>query len=275
MSKEIGESEISKKCKPITPFVKEPRAAKPNSSGVKATSDDVGPSAAQAPAAALQPPPVLTYSPAVAPLTDAQVKAAIQRGIDDKHFSIADHAPTVVINKLGPVNQLISVFSDSDRIALAASVASHNVDERGRRSPRQTFSFTVEDAKASAVVLGVTTLVIEFVGEPVNLAKSLGPSYHIALNADGKVIEPITNAQYFLKAVVPAAPTLPLRQWNYQDYFTTQCIIMGIGGLYQKCSYSQVMFPVIEGVHKLTVITTSANGNRKEKEVNPKLFEER
>ncbi|MGA2904119.1 MAG: hypothetical protein ABSD98_09825 [Candidatus Korobacteraceae bacterium] len=184
---------------------------------------------------------------------------------------------TVIINgDIHPVAQRMFVFSDSDRIAVAADVASHDVTKVTalgvKRQPKAAFSFSVEDAKASAVVFGVVTVILEFsAGKEASVAKWYGPSYHIALNADGKIIEPVTNT------------------WHYENYFkTTGCqgesFLAGLnprGMLHPNasgmafCHYMQVTFPVIEGAHKLTVVTDSASGHHKEKEVDPKLFEER
>jgi hypothetical protein len=325
VSKEIGESEISRRCKPIGPFELEaaksraqikaenealkasaakppaPSVASPTASAAGPTVSAVGPAVSSAQgdlqlghetvSAVSPPPPVGTPSRAVAPLTDAQISAAIERGVGDK-----DKAPpldwgqretwcalpavclrTVIINgDIHPVAQRMFVFSDSDRIAVAADVASHDVTKVTalgvKRQPKAAFSFSVEDAKASAVVFGVVTVILEFsAGKEASVAKWYGPSYHIALNADGKIIEPVTNT------------------WHYENYFkTTGCqgesFLAGLnprGMLHPNasgmafCHYMQVTFPVIEGAHKLTVVTDSASGHHKEKEVDPKLFEER
>ena len=76
----------------------------------------------------------------------------------------------------------------------------------------------------------------------------------------------MTNGQYFAQV---HATSPQLKPWDYRDYFHYGCVGIGF------CSYLQVVFPVIEGAQKLTVITTSADGHHKEKEVDPKLFEER
>ncbi len=313
VSKETGESEISKRCKPIGPFLLEaPKSRaqiKAERAQIKAENETLKASAAKPPApsvasptasaagpavssaqgglighetvsAASPPPPVGTPSRAVAPLTDAQIQAAIQRGVDDRDRggSLGIHGRAVTINgDIHPVAQRIFVFSDSDRIAVAADVASHDVTKvdylgAAKRQPKAAFSFSVEDAKATAAVFGVVTLIVEFsAGKEASVAKWYGPSYRITLNADGKIIEPVTNT------------------WNYENYFKLrgcegESLRAGLNprGLLQpngpymiSCSYMQVTFPVIEGAHKLTVITDSASGHHKEKEVDPKLFEER
>jgi hypothetical protein len=275
-----SDSEVRVAAAGVLGQIKGNRATEPGPAAGKVKSDSTGTAGARSTgptAASAAPTPI--HSAARLPLTDAQIEAAIQRGVNDhtggrwswsSGIGIVNHVPSVVINRsLGPhVAQMIHVFSDSDRIALAALVASHEWDKHGNSHQKQAYSFSVEDAKTSAVALGVITVVLEFSGRKADLAKWMGPSYHIALNADGKIIEPLTNAQYIAQAISTGSSRT--KPWNYQEFFSYNC--KGPGPL---CFWVQVVFPVVEGASKLTVVTTSADGHRKEKEIDAKLFEER
>ncbi len=102
-------------------------------------------------------------------------------------------------------------MSDSDRIALAASVASHNTkSEYGGRSRKKDFRFSVDDAEASAIRFGVVTVMLRITGRGLtaqafqrNLNNWVGsPSFQVLLNVDGTTVRPMSNGEYFA-ALVP------------------------------------------------------------------------
>jgi hypothetical protein len=167
-------------------------------------------------------------------------------------------------------------LSDSDWITWAADDASHEIIKVERhgyavdRKKKAGFSFSIQDAKSSAVLLGVVTMIVEITGPTASkVAKWAGPGYHVALEADGKTIEPLTDEEYLARAqLVSGTGVRPIRPWNYKDFMSfTGCATF-------FCIYKQLVFPVIQGGQKLTVVITNADGHRREKEINPKLFEE-
>jgi hypothetical protein len=236
-------------------------------------------------------------------LTDAEIQAAIQRGIDTSWGNLIRQIPVVVFEGgirgegrwssrgLPPVvgvAQRIYVLSDSDRIALAASMAASN--GYGRSSTRAKlkpgFSFSVADARASVVALGVTTVVLE-VGASTSvlnglnpfsvrtkLAKWKSPSVQIVLKTDDRTVSPLTGAQY-------SALTHTTEVWDRSSYITFPACgfvlppraAKGLtGSALYVCAYSDFSFPVIEGGQKVKVIITSEDGERKEKEVDARIF---
>ena len=215
----------------------------------------------------------------VADLTDDQIQAGIQRGIDDKAaergHAFADPALShysFTIVKFNTLGVSVDVLSDSDRVALAASMASHVMNNHGIRSPKPNFTFTLQDARASAIRFGVVTVVMmvsgygkhdaqnmrDFVGSA--LLGGTGAALSVKLNADGKLIEPLTRAQYL---AVPGGT----RIWLSDDYFRRVCTSYP-----GDCASLQFVFPVVEGVKNLTIVMTGANGLRLEKELDANRF---
>lgn len=244
-------------------------------------------------------------------LTDAQIQEAIERGIHDKSGSgchrsgcgqdIVEQAKHIRVS----AGIWLTILSDSDRIALAASSASHELDKKGRRIPKQNFSFSVEDARATAVRFGV----VYFVGsiDTPKVKKGASSSHaegaKLMLEVDGESVQPMTNAQYVAGApqdssppiltkseaiVVPSTdgglPTPPIltksgatvvpstdrglfKQWPVSDYVTIYCDM--------DCASLGAIFPVIEGAHQVSVIVFDAAGHRVTKELDPRVLEER
>jgi len=210
-------------------------------------------------------------------LTDEQIRAAIQRGIDNDDIHGIPLNRTEWIKGTTGIAQKLFILSDSDRIAMAADAASHDilkVDRMGgvlKRQKKAGFSFSIDDAKFSAVLSGVVTVIVEIAAtNPAKVAEWAGPGYHIALEADGKTIEPMTDKEYLARAQAPlvGASVMPVIPWNYKAFtFFEGCEI-------SACIYEQVVFPVVEGCQRLTIVITSADGHRKEKQIDPKLFAE-
>jgi hypothetical protein len=219
--------------------------------------------------------PTSSSSAAGTRLTDEQIQAAIQRGIDEDMLPRL-RKPEWVRGSLGGMAQELYILSDSDWITWAADDASHEIIKVERhgyavdRKKKAGFSFSIQDAKSSAVLLGVVTMIVEITGPTASkVAKWAGPGYHVALEADGKTIEPLTDEEYLARAqLVSGTGVRPIRPWNYKDFMSfTGCATF-------FCIYKQLVFPVIQGGQKLTVVITNADGHRREKEINPKLFEE-
>ena len=240
-----------------------------------------------------------------AALTDAQIEAAIQRGFGSSVSNITDHSYSVVLNKFNRITVTVNALSDSDRIALAASTASHDIDKRGRLSTKQNFSFSIQDARASVVRVGVVTLTMAINGEGPGMDKKLYKwlgqraqvgttgGLQVMLIADGKIVQPTTNAQFidthtvataiatfnprtaspdftFIPGpkaadVVPRAVDNGPREWKASDFYPLACWAIPCTGL-------QFTFPVIEGVKHLTLVMISADGVRLEKELDPRRF---
>jgi hypothetical protein len=248
---------------PVSP--PSPPTNAPGGAGTKAPSSDLD---ALAPAS----------SAAGSRLTDEQIRAAIQRGIDNDDVRGIPLRRTVwVRGSASGVAQKLFILSDSDRIAMAADIASHDilkVDRKGdvlQRKKKAGFSFSIGDAKSSAVLLGVVTVIVEITGPTASkVAEWAGPGYHIALEANGKTIEPIPDEEYLARAqAVPAGPGVkPIRPWNYKAFVSFE------GCETFHCIYEQVVFPPIEDSQKLTIVITSATGHRKEKQIDTKLFAE-
>jgi hypothetical protein len=219
--------------------------------------------------------PRAVYDDAAA-LTDAQIEAAIQRGFGSSVAKIADHAYSVRLNKFDRILVTVEVLSDSDRIALAASAASHDINKHGAASPKHDFSFSVQDARASAIRLGVVTVAMLVNGEGPHMDEKLkkwvgqralvgsAGGLQVMLNVDGKIIRPMTNAQYFAFANFDFAKGIP-RAWQASDYYRLVCRT-------GSCTALQFTFPVIEGVQNLTLVMIGADGVHLEKELDPKRF---
>jgi hypothetical protein len=208
----------------------------------------------------------------VSGLTNDQISAAIRRGIDDKlgPFVFADRAYNIEVRKGGLYLNIV-VLSDSDRIAMAASSASHQSGPHGKWMQKPNFSFSPQDALASAVRTGVVTVVIHesvsgmYCSGTPDLMKWVGPlgatgygeGPQVMLTADGEMVPPMTNGQYFSLAIGTAP-------WRSTNYFKP-------AGPCAAYLFNRT-FPVIEGVEKLTLILVGSNGERIEKKVDPKRF---
>lgn len=209
-------------------------------------------------------------------LTDAQIQAAIELGVNTKWGKLFNEIQSVGIKSLpvfaAPrpssvvVGLKIHVLSDSIRIALAASIAKDSKRE-----------FSVQDAKASAVRLGVVTVLMEAYGRnPMQWFSSNGVA-QIMLKADDKDIQPLTLAEYRAAGKTNAA-----EMWDWRNYFTFSNIPSGdavrqgprCSGA-PECAVSEFVFPAIEGAQKVTVVVTGKDGYRQEKAADPKLFESR
>lgn len=157
----------------------------------------------------------------------------------------------------------IHVLSDSIRIALAASVAKNS--KRG---------FSVQDARASAIRLGVVTVLLEAYGR--NSQQWLSTSgAQVMLKADDKNVQPLTFAEYRAAGIANTA-----EMWNWRNYFAfafpTDTVRQGprCSGA-PTCAVSEFVFSAIEGAQKLTVVVIGNDGHSQEKAADPKLFEAR
>jgi hypothetical protein len=236
----------------------------PGGAGTNASSSDIE---AQAPSSGAAGPR----------LTDEQIQAAIQRGIDNNDVRGIPLKRTEWIREGAGIAEKLFILSDSDRIAMAADAASHEtlkVDRKGdvlQRQKKAGFSISIGDAKSSAVLLGVVTVIVEVTGtNGSKVAEWAAPGYHIALEADGKTIEPLTDGECEARAQAARAGARVKRisPWNYKAYASFErCEI-------SACVFEQLVFPVIAGSQKLTVVVTNADGHRKEKQIDPLLFAE-
>jgi uncharacterized protein DUF2846 len=253
-----------------------PVAAAPASASPSRLTDAPGGAATNAGSSDIeaQAPPSSAAGPR---LTDEQIQAAIQRGIDNDNVRGIPFKKTEWIRGGAGIAQKLFILSDSDRIAMAADAASHEtlkVDRMGdilQRQKKAGFSISIGDAKSSAVLLGVVTVIVEVTGTSGSkVAEWAGPGYHIALEADGKTIEPLTDEEYQARAQAARAGARVKRisPWNYKAYASFErCEI-------SACIFEQLVFPVIAGSQKLTVVVTNAEGHRKEKQIDPLLFAE-
>jgi len=206
-------------------------------------------------------------------LNDAQIQAAIELGVNTKWGELFKEIPTVRIKHMPlfatprpssvVVGIKLHVLSDSMRIALAASVA--------KSSKRE---FSVQDAKASAIRLGVVTVLLEAYGRNSQQWLSTNGA-RIILKADDKNIQPLTLAEYRA-----AGTTNTAEMWDWRNYFTfsspTDTVRKGLrcsGNL--GCAVSEFVFPVIEGTQKLTIVVTGNDGRSQETVADPKPFESR
>jgi len=226
-------------------------------------------------------------------LTDSEIQAAIQRGIDeplpswhllfpDTTSNIVNHAPRVYMRKVGKVEQRAILLSDSDRIALAAWAASHDKNGKSLRN----FSFSVQDAKTSAGRLGVTTLILEVDGlgprSPLrHLQAWVGPEHDpkVILSADDKVIEPLSKTQSLSEVagtVISGGPVFPLvfglssppttsllAVWDCQNYFRFNVQLPFIYSVFQY------VYPGIGAEKRILITTIGADGQRTEKSFPP------
>jgi hypothetical protein len=210
-------------------------------------------------------------------LTDAQVQAAIERG-KGKRASVQGFVNVKSVSLTSanavPVALQMFVYSDSDRIAMAAASAAHDAygrfsvfNTQARRSKHE-FSFSVQDARATASPLGVVVWVVLEVADrsfrqvPENREQWGPPHVQMTLKADDKMIEPLTRAG--LAALLGDVKKM-------SDFTKNLRFVCPA----PACAFSDFVFPVIEGAQELTVIVTSGDGRRKEKKVDPKLFEPR
>jgi len=231
-------------------------------------------------------------------LTDSKIQAAIQRGIDeplpnwhllfpDTTSNIVNHALRVYMRKIGKFEQRAILLSDSDRIALASWAVSH--DKNGNRL--RDFAFSVQDAKTSAVRLGVTTLILEVNslgglgprGALHHLQSWVGPEHDpkVILSADDKAIEPLSKTQSLSEVpgvVVSGGPVFPLvfgvsrpptisspslAMWDWQNYFRFNVQLPSIYSVFQY------VYPEIEAGKRIVITTVGADGQRTEKPFPP------
>jgi hypothetical protein len=202
-------------------------------------------------------------------LNDAQIQAAIEHGINTKWPKLFKEIPEVRIKHLPvfaaprPSSVVVGiklfVLSDSIRISLAASAA--------KSSKRQ---FSVQDARASAIRLGMVTVLLEAYGRNSQQWLSTKGA-RIMLKADDKIIQPLTLAQYRAAGTTNAAEI-----WDFRNYSTFSNARSEDNSMFcAGCALSEFVFPVIERAQRVTVVVTGNDGRSQETVADPALFESR
>jgi len=202
-------------------------------------------------------------------LNDAQFQAAIEHGINTKWPKLFKEIPEVRIKHLPvfaaprPSSVVVGikrfVLSDSIRISLAASAA--------KSSKRQ---FSVQDARASAIRLGMVTVLLEAYGRNSQQWLSTKGA-RIMLKADDKIIQPLTLAQYRAAGTTNAAEI-----WDFRNYSTFSNARSEDNSMFcAGCALSEFVFPVIERAQRVTVVVTGNDGRSQETVADPALFESR